>query len=61
MGLCDDSQPGDNVVLAFALSAAAGLATTVGSVVPLLVNKAKTKYLAAALSFAAGMLIPLHT
>jgi zinc transporter ZupT len=42
------------VLLAFGLTTLAGLATTLGALVPIFVTHAKPIYLASALSFAAG-------
>ena len=58
--LCESSRSSDeNVGLAFGLTAAAGLSTTIGSLVPFVpfVRRSDTKYLAASLALAAGVML----
>ena len=58
--LCENSRPGDeNLGLAFGLTAAAGLATTLGSLLPFIpcIKRSDTKYLAASLGLAAGVML----
>lgn len=57
MNLCENTSSedrGQRVLLAFGLTTLAGLATTLGALVPIFVSHTKPKYLASALSFAAG-------
>ena len=58
--LCDDTTSSDeNLALAFGLTAAAGLATTLGSLVPFIpcIRRSDTKYLAVSLGLAAGVML----
>ncbi len=58
--LCEDSPSTDeNIGLAFGLTAAAGLATTLGSLIPFIpcIKRSDTKYLAASLGLAAGVML----
>lgn len=56
--LCESSG-GDNVGLAFGLTLGAGLATTVGALIPFvpLIKRSSTNYLAAGLAVAAGVML----
>jgi ZIP family zinc transporter len=60
MSVCENtgtSASEDQVLLAFGLTTLAGLATTLGALVPIFVSHTKPKYLASALSFAAGVML----
>jgi ZIP family zinc transporter len=60
MNLCENTNSedrGQRVLLAFGLTTLAGLATTLGALVPIFVSHTKPKYLASALSFAAGVML----
>jgi zinc transporter ZupT len=62
MSLCENtgaSASAEQVLLAFGLTTLAGLATTLGALVPIFVSHTKPKYLASALSFAAGNPTPI--
>jgi zinc transporter ZupT len=62
MNLCENTNSedrGQRVLLAFGLTTLAGLATTLGALVPIFVSHTKPKDLASALSFAAGTTPPL--
>ena len=58
--LCTAGEPdGVNIALAFGLTIGAGLATTLGALIPFIpfIRRTDTKYLAAALGLAAGVMI----
>ena len=57
--LCNTSQSGDNVGLAFGLTIGAGLATTIGALLPFVpcIKRANTRFLAIGLGLAAGVML----
>ena len=58
--VCERGEPNSkNIALAFGLTIGAGLATTVGALIPFIpcIRRSDTKYLAAALALAAGVMI----
>lgn len=58
--ICEQGEPNSkNIALAFGLTIGAGLATTIGALIPFIpcIRRSDTKYLAAALALAAGVMI----
>ncbi len=57
--LCEPVNSGDNVSLAFGLTIAAGLSTTIGALLPFVpcIKRSNTLYLAAGLALAAGVML----
>ena len=59
LSLCHTTQPGDNVGLAFGLTIGAGLATTIGALLPFVpfIKRANTRFLSVGLGVAAGVML----
>ena len=59
LSLCNTTQSGDNVGLAFGLTIGAGLATTLGALLPFVpcIKRANTRFLAIGLALAAGVML----